>query len=180
MTLTWAAPDKGEWRGLHDHFPRALTPEFQTLLAEGMVAGEADHFARYGLPARTMQPRFVHGRVFIAAEPLVGPFTDRLPPAPLLWVAARLVPAFRRRNRAARRAQRDRIWLAEADRWYGRERPEWEARNAVLAEVDPGSLPDDDLVALSVRLAETPMSPLYKRHISPDHELKALVDRAMR
>jgi hypothetical protein len=34
---------------------------------------------------------------------------------------------------------------------------------------------DDDLVALSVRLAETPMSPLYKRHISPDHELKALV-----
>ena len=39
---------------------------------------------------------------------------------------------------------------------------------------------DDDLVALSVRLAETPMSPLYKRHISPDHELKALVDEAMR
>lgn len=39
---------------------------------------------------------------------------------------------------------------------------------------------DDDLVALSVRLAETPMSPLYKRHISPDHELKALVDGTMR
>jgi hypothetical protein len=29
--------------------------------------------------------------------------------------------------------------------------------------------------ALSVRLTETPMSPLYKRHFSPDHELKALV-----
>jgi hypothetical protein len=39
---------------------------------------------------------------------------------------------------------------------------------------------DDDLVALSVRLAETPMSPLYKRHISPDHELKALVAEVMR
>lgn len=39
---------------------------------------------------------------------------------------------------------------------------------------------DDDLVALSVRLAETPMSPLYKRHISPDHELKALVDEVIR
>lgn len=38
---------------------------------------------------------------------------------------------------------------------------------------------DDDLVALSVRLSETPMSPLYKRHISPDHELKALVDEVM-
>jgi hypothetical protein len=38
---------------------------------------------------------------------------------------------------------------------------------------------DDDLVALSVRLAETPMSPLYKRHGSPDRELKALVNEAM-
>ena len=34
---------------------------------------------------------------------------------------------------------------------------------------------DDDLVALSVRLAETPMSPLSKRHVSPDRELAALV-----
>lgn len=36
---------------------------------------------------------------------------------------------------------------------------------------------DEDLVALSVRLAETPMGPLYKSHGSPDRELKALVDR---
>lgn len=43
--------------------------------------------------------------------------------------------------------------------------------------VDHGA--DDDLVALSVRLAGTPMSPLDKRHISPDHELKALVTEAM-
>lgn len=33
----------------------------------------------------------------------------------------------------------------------------------------------EDLVALSVRLAETPMSPLYKSHGSPDRELRALV-----
>ncbi|MBK5221628.1 MAG: hypothetical protein JJE52_01875 [Acidimicrobiia bacterium] len=39
---------------------------------------------------------------------------------------------------------------------------------------------DADLVTLSVRLARTPMSPLYKRHVSPDHELKALVEEAMR
>ncbi len=39
---------------------------------------------------------------------------------------------------------------------------------------------DDDLVALSVRLAETPLSPLFKRHVSPDRELAALVDEAMR
>jgi hypothetical protein len=34
-----------------------------------------------------------------------------------------------------------------------------------------------DLAAMSVRLARTPMSPLYQRHISPDRELRALVAR---
>lgn len=34
---------------------------------------------------------------------------------------------------------------------------------------------ETDLVALSMRLADTPCSPLYTRHISPDHELAALV-----
>ena len=32
-----------------------------------------------------------------------------------------------------------------------------------------------DLLALSIRLAATPCGPLYKRHISPDRELAALV-----
>ena len=146
MTLTWTAPDKGEWRGLHDHFPRALTPEFQRLLHEGMTGGEADYFDRYGLPAKTIEPRFVHGRVFIAAQPLLGPYTDRLPPAPLLWLAVRLAPPFRRRAAAARRALDERIWLAEADRWYSEERPAWEARNGALAAVDPAGLTDAELI----------------------------------
>ncbi len=38
---------------------------------------------------------------------------------------------------------------------------------------------DEDLVALSVRLAETPMSPLYKSHGSPNRELKALVEHTL-
>lgn len=147
MTLIWEAPLKGEWRGLHDHFPRALTPEYQGLLFEGMSTGQADYFTRYGLPGKTMHPEFVHGRVFIAVEPLVGPFADRMPPAPVLWLAVRLLPAFRRRAAAARRAVAERIWLAEADRWYGVDKPRWEQRNTELAEVDPAALDDDGLVA---------------------------------
>jgi hypothetical protein len=34
---------------------------------------------------------------------------------------------------------------------------------------------EPDLLALAVRLAATPCGPLYKRHISPDRELAALV-----
>ncbi|MGO9079226.1 MAG: DUF6933 domain-containing protein [Streptosporangiaceae bacterium] len=34
---------------------------------------------------------------------------------------------------------------------------------------------EPDLLTLAARLAATPCSPLYKRHISPDRELAALV-----
>ena len=34
---------------------------------------------------------------------------------------------------------------------------------------------DLDLIGLAVWLADTPMSPLYKRHVSPDRELAALI-----
>jgi hypothetical protein len=43
-----------------------------------------------------------------------------------------------------------------------------------LAEVYAKVDGETDLLTLSLRLAETPCGPLYKRHISPDRELAAL------
>ncbi|MEN8233595.1 MAG: hypothetical protein ABFR89_01555 [Actinomycetota bacterium] len=45
-----------------------------------------------------------------------------------------------------------------------------------LAEVHRAHRGVDDLLVLSLRLSETPCGPLYKRHVSPDRELDALVD----
>lgn len=39
---------------------------------------------------------------------------------------------------------------------------------------------DDDLIALALELSETPTSPLYKRHVSPDRELAAMVAAALK
>jgi hypothetical protein len=44
-----------------------------------------------------------------------------------------------------------------------------------LAEAYSADRGDLDLRELSLRLAETPCGPLYKRHISPDRELAALL-----
>ncbi len=44
-----------------------------------------------------------------------------------------------------------------------------------LAEAHLGTGTQPDLLGLSVRLAGTPCGPLYKRHISPDRELAALL-----
>jgi hypothetical protein len=37
-----------------------------------------------------------------------------------------------------------------------------------------GHAQDENLLALALRLARTPCSPLYRRHVSPDRELHAL------
>ena len=44
-----------------------------------------------------------------------------------------------------------------------------------LARHGLSETPDVDLTELSVDLASTPCSPLYKRHVSPDKELKAFL-----
>jgi hypothetical protein len=44
-----------------------------------------------------------------------------------------------------------------------------------LAEAYRGDTAAPDLLALAVRLADTPCGPLYSRHVSPDRELAALV-----
>ena len=107
-----------------------------------MEHGEAIWFADYGLPARTVAPAFVHGRVFIAAMPLVGPPSDRLPPPWAIKVAVRVVPAFRRRAAAAARALAERTWLDDTRRWYEVDRLAWVERNRAVDAVDPASLSD--------------------------------------
>jgi hypothetical protein len=46
---------------------------------------------------------------------------------------------------------------------------------SVLAGVDHHAEPDAGLLALSLRLAEVPCGPLFKRHVTPGDELRAFV-----
>lgn len=46
---------------------------------------------------------------------------------------------------------------------------------AFLAEHTRHNDPEVDLLDLSMRLSRTPCSPLYRRHVSPDRELQALL-----
>lgn len=48
---------------------------------------------------------------------------------------------------------------------------------AFLAEHHHAETADTDLLELSLTLSRTPCSPLYNRHVSPDRELAALLDK---
>ena len=165
MTLTFEAPAKGQWLSLRDHFPRALTPEYAGLLCTAMPEGEAIPFAAYGMPVATLVAHAIHGHVYVAPKPLLGGFSDTLPPAPVLWVAARLVPAFRRRTQAARSTLVERPWLADAERWYGSERELWVTTNRALQAEDVDGLEPSALID-HLRRARAHAQRGYTRHFS--------------
>jgi phosphohistidine swiveling domain-containing protein len=144
--VVFEPPGKGEWRSLRDHFPRALTPEYADLLATAMYAGEAQVMEEYGMPVRSLVAGLSHGHVYIAPEPLVGRASNSLPPRAVLWALARVVPAFRRRTRAAARCLAERPWLADAERWYGHEQPRWVQANRALQAETPTALGVVDLI----------------------------------
>lgn len=165
QTVVFEPPGKGEWRSLRDHFPRAVTPEYAELLSRAMHDGEAVFMEEYGMPVRSLVAGLSQGHVYIAPEPLVGGTSDTLPPRAALWVAARLLPVFRRRTKAATRALAERPWLADAERWYAEEQGTWaEANRALQAEV-----PDvmDDLALIDhLRRVRGHAAAGYTRHFS--------------
>jgi len=146
MTEEFEQPGPGGWMLLGDHFPGALTAEYQRLYAETCPAGMGSYMERYGVLAKTIDVAFVHGHLYITPAPLAGPREMRRPPPQaMVWLMARVHPAFRSRNRAAKRALAERPWRAVTHHWFETERGEWIERNTTLQAVEPSSLDDREL-----------------------------------
>ena len=144
--LSFVAPGPGTWERDMSHCPPSATPLYQRLASTTMTAVYRDVFARWGAPLDTMEVRFVHGRMYRRLVPLVG--ADRTgppPPRPVLWAATRLHPAFRRRERVARKTIDERPYLDVVAGWLGGERDEWVQRNLTLQAIDPATLDDAEL-----------------------------------
>ena len=111
-----------------------------------MNAGEALVMEEYGLPVRSLVAGLSHGHVYIAPEPLLGKPSDAQPPKAALWAATRLVPAFRRRTKAAARCLAERPWLDDARRWFATEQSTWVAANRALQAESPDDMDAPALV----------------------------------
>lgn len=145
--VSFEPPGPGGWKGLADHFPGALTLEYQRLYAETCPPGMASYMSRYGVLARTLDVGYVHGHLYITPVPLAGPREMRhTPPTAAVWLMARLHPEFRRRTRAARQALADRPWRATAAHWFDTERAQWCERNRQLQDVDPSPMSSAQLI----------------------------------
>ena len=139
-------PGPGMWNLDRSHFPGGTTP-MSTWLMEGCARGMRTAFEEIGMPADTLDVRFVNGFMYSRLRPLISPnrAATKLPPAPVLKLAVRLHPKMRKRAKQAARAIAVKPWLKVMDDWDQSIRPRLEATNAELQAVDLGALDDREL-----------------------------------
>ena len=146
-TLRFEPPGPGYWQLDRSHYFGGTTPISQWLIQESMPAGMRRVFEEMGMPAEALDARFVHGFMYTRLRPLISPDRPpkRLPPTPVLKLAARLHPAMRRRARTAARTINEHPWRQVCRDWDQRIRPDLERRNLAFQDVDVAALDDAGL-----------------------------------
>lgn len=172
---SWEKPGPGTWTLDASHSGSAPGPVLRALIEECLTAGLTDGFELFGAPLQCMEMRWLNGRFYQRLVPLVGADKDmKAPPAPVLWLATRLHPAFRRRERTARRSFESKFHRSELQRWEEEWKPRLLATNRAFTDVDVSGLDDAGLarhlgdlhehlrwsVALHFRLHVSDMGPL--------------------
>ncbi len=144
--MTFVAPGPGTWVRDVSHCAPSATRVFQRIASTTMTSAYRGVFAQWGAPLDTMEVRFLHGKQYWRLVPLVGAErTGPPPPRVALWLATRLHPAFRRRERLARKTLAERPYLDVVTNWLGGEREVWIDRNLALQAIDPAALDDSGL-----------------------------------
>ena len=148
-TLTFAEPGPGGWDLDRSHYAGATTPISIWLMEESCEAGMRRAFAEFGVPADTLQVRFVNGFMYTRLRPLVAPnrAATKVPPAPVLKLASRVHPEFRRRTKAAARTLADRPWRRVVAEWTATIQPGLERTNLRFQDTDVASLDDGALAS---------------------------------
>ncbi len=150
MTNDQTTIPPGYWQREASHNPRPLTPLGSSLFYGGTNQAFPKVFADFGLLLETLEFREIGGYVYTSARPFglrAGDGGGRTPPKPLLWLALRLHPAFRRRIATCKKALRGRLDRTLIERWYSEWRPRLVAGMARLRAIDLASLSDAQLAA---------------------------------
>ncbi|MBK5289068.1 MAG: hypothetical protein JJE46_11445 [Acidimicrobiia bacterium] len=160
MTSTFEAPGPGSWMLDTTHHGRRPTSVFMSELAtDGFTEGFERFTRRFGLPLQTMRAGLVHGYMYARPVPVgEGSKTRPSPPAPVMWLLARVHPELRRRAKTAQAAWDTELWRTDVDRWFGGGRDALITRNREFQAVDVATASDSELAdhieALAGHLAE--------------------------
>ncbi|MBA3655502.1 MAG: hypothetical protein H0W70_15070, partial [Actinobacteria bacterium] len=150
VAAAWVPPGKGRWALERSHFGGRFTVAYREVYRRGQHDGMRAAMARYGAPISHMAIEFLNDRPYMRIVPLVDPpgrMGSRQPPAFMVWLLARVHPAFRRRNRAAREMLESQLWRADGRRWYEEQKPEMVSANLALQDAPIESMADTEVAA---------------------------------
>jgi pyruvate,water dikinase len=142
--VAWDPPGPGHWELDLSHCLGSMTPTMQYIQATGIRSGMRELFALYGMPADTLDGRFVNGYFFTRLRPLLRPDKPpkKAPPAFVLKLAFKLHPELRRRAKRAERTLAEQPWRAAIRHWESTERAEFETENLAFQDTDVTTLDD--------------------------------------
>lgn len=146
--VNWERPGPGTWLLDASHCGPAPGPITRHLLSSTLESGLAEGLGLFGAPLKGMEVRWVNGKLFRRLVPIVGANSDRAaPPAPVLWLASRLHPAFRKQEKLAKQSFAMKRWRDELARWEREWKPQLIARNLELSSVHVEGLDDPGLAS---------------------------------
>lgn len=165
-TPVWKAPGPGSWVQDRSHGPGNMTPLFRRIASEHTAPAYREAMEELGGPIDSIDLQFVNGSMYRRLIPLVGARFDtgKLPPRPVMWLACRLHPKFRAREKRSAEAWANKGFLAPIADWETRERGEWIAANRDLQSVEPLDLDDADLAAHLARLDDHLVAGWLRHH----------------
>lgn len=123
----FTAPGPGTWTPDPVHAPSPMTRFMQETTLAAFDRGFREMTARYGMLIATLERRVVNSFAY-----------DRVAPVPDDAVPERIA--------TAERVWEDKIWREDLRRWDEETKPEVMRLNRELLTVDPGSLPDEELI----------------------------------
>ncbi|MEZ5407623.1 MAG: PEP-utilizing enzyme [Acidimicrobiales bacterium] len=143
-TPTWNPPGPGSWRSERSHGGPGVTRLYARIVGTHTEPTYRQVFADFGGAVGSLDMQVVNGALYRRIVPLVGADKDtgKMPPAPVLWLATRLHPEFRRRERTARRVLAESSALDQVTAWFAGERDQWQEANRRIQAVDPTTLDD--------------------------------------
>ena len=147
MSTEFTPPGPGQWQLDRSHFPGGATPIMQTLIPVAVESAYRKQWPILGIPAETLEMRFVNGFTYTRLRPLVLADRPSSKPTPtiVLKVVSRIHPEFRRRTKAARQILDRSPAPPVIEEWRSTTRPRLVARNLEFGDVDLPALDDPGL-----------------------------------
>jgi pyruvate,water dikinase len=154
----WQTPNPGPWQQDSAHAPAAGTAAVRALYPDGFNRGFSETFARYGLLLDRLAMADINGFTYHQPQPFDMPGPD----GPL--TPEQIGVEIGRRAAIAEQAFETKLWRQDLELWDNVCKPEAIADHRAFADVDLGSLTDDELADHLRSVARHLSEMVYQHH----------------